>query len=199
MSLSICAWINWRHKIYSLPFFKNLSSFNIATALTSNKAASNNVPKVNTMLPAQNQLPQVWPMTSRCTLTLQKVSAKSENRRMESGSNSPVSHPEEGEPAQSIMLEGTDSPQGESVKMLLALLRQHQEALNKWARPCTCTYRLVHLQWKGHRSLHYVNFCAFKWLWGYLQLGIHLFTMYTKIHDDNSTDYFTPCTCEWGN
>ena len=50
---------------------------------------------------------------------------------MESGSKSPVSHPVEGVPAHSIMLEGTDPPQGESVKMLLALLRQHQEALNK--------------------------------------------------------------------
>ena len=63
---------------------------------------------------------------------------------MESGSKSPVSDPVEGIPATSIMLEGTDPPQGESVKMLLALLRQHQEALNKCVRPCTYTY--VHLQ-----------------------------------------------------
>lgn len=50
---------------------------------------------------------------------------------MESGSKSPISQPVEGEPAHSIELEGTEPPQGESVKMLLALLRQHQEALNK--------------------------------------------------------------------
>lgn len=52
---------------------------------------------------------------------------------MEAGSKSPVSHPDpvEGGPKPSIALEGTDPPQGESVKMLLALLRQHQEALNK--------------------------------------------------------------------
>ena len=69
-------------------------------------------------------------MTSRCTLTLQKVSAKSEIW-MEAGSKSPVSHPVEGVSTHPVVLEGTDPSQGESVKMLLALLRQHQEALNK--------------------------------------------------------------------
>ena len=51
---------------------------------------------------------------------------------MESGGKSPISQPVEDEPAHSIVLEGTELSQGESVKMLLALLRQHQEALNKW-------------------------------------------------------------------
>ena len=50
---------------------------------------------------------------------------------MESGGKSPISQPVEDEPAHSIVLEGTEPSQGESVKMLLALLRQHQEALNK--------------------------------------------------------------------
>ena len=60
---------------------------------------------------------------------LYKMSAKSE----ETGSKSALSHstPTESGSDHPIVVEGNAPPQAETVKTLLALLRQHQEALNK--------------------------------------------------------------------